>query len=194
MRYHEFGSQVVKRLVDKKGTVGIETVLTKKNINKKSIEKLFNWLVEHKVNKWSLLRFFPSGRGHDYIDLVPSHEEYCSVVEYIKKLSINSDMEVHFQYLLPNHSGYTNCCRAVKKSIGILPNGVVTSCFWALNKDMMPKDKKFYLGKLPEERLDVILNNKESLYWSKNKLKCEIFEFENKDNDLKNIKLLGYKL
>lgn len=59
---------------------------------------------------------------------------------------------------------------------------------------MMPKDKKFYLGKLPEERLDVILNNKESLYWSKNKLKCEIFEFENKDNDLKNIKLLGYKL
>lgn len=191
MGYHEFVSDVVKRLVDNDITVGIETVLTKKNINEKNIDKLFNWLVKHKVNKWSLLRFFPSGRGKNHVDLVPSHEEYCSVVDYIKKLAVNSDMEVHFQYLLPNHSGYTNCCRAVKKSIGILPNGVVTSCFWALNENMMPKDDKFYLGKLPEESLEMILNNKESLYWSKNELKCEIFEFE--DKDIKNVKLLGYK-
>lgn len=191
--YHEYNANAAVRLRKAGVRVGIQTVLTKSNIDKESIDKLFDWLVKNDMNEWSLIRFFQSGRGANFENLEPSHKEYCDVVDYIKEISEGKNVEVHFQYLLPNHDGYTLDCRAVRKSIGILPDGTVTSCFWGLDSDMKPKDEKYLLGKLPKENIYDVLSNEKSKYWCDGCHSCEIFTFgrlENKDSDNNDIENL----
>lgn len=176
--YHEYASYSINRLVSRNFRVGVQTVITRENISKKKISEMYNWLIENKVHEWSLLRFFPSGRGMKHSDYVPSHNEYCSIVDYIKKISNNSTLEVSFQYLLPNHDNHTYSCRAVKKSIGILPDGSITACFWALNNEMMPQDDIYYLGSIAKDNIEDILNNYKSKYWKDKEHKCKIFTCE----------------
>ena len=61
-------------------------------------------------------------------------------------------------------------CPAVSDSIGILPDGQVTACAWAIDENCRPL-KKFRLGKLPEDNLDEIIDNarKTSEYSKKTK-------------------------
>ncbi len=176
--YHEYASYSINRLIANNFRVGVQTVITKDNISQKKISEMYNWLVKNGVHEWSLLRFFPAGRGKKYADFVPSHIEYCNVVDYIKKISKNSPLEVHFQYLLPNHNSYTHQCRAVKKSIGILPDGTVTACFWALNDEMKPQDDIFYLGNASKDNIESILSNEKSNYWKSCSHECKIFKDE----------------
>ncbi len=183
--YHEYAAYAINRLITHGFTVGVQTVLTKENISKNIILEIFDWLEKNKVDSWSLLRFFPSGRGSKYNRLVPSYDEYCNIVEYISQLSKNSNLKVHFQYLLPNHSGYNEECRAVKKSIGILPDGSVTACFWALDENMLPRDDIFYLGKLPQDNIDNILNSEKANYWKNQKHHCKIFDFGSETENLR---------
>ncbi len=180
--YHEYTAHAAVHLRRAGIRVGIQTVLTKGNIDKKSIDSLFAWLVNHDINEWSLIRYFQSGRGVNFKNLEPTHKEYCEVVDYIKKISEGSNLEIHFQYLLPNHDGYTLDCRAVKKSIGILPDGVVTSCFWGLDDDMKPLDDKYHLGKLPVENIYDILSNDKAAYWCDKYHSCEIFNYDKLEN------------
>lgn len=176
--YHNCAARAIKKLKNSGITVGVQTVLTKNNIDFDSLINLYNWLESNNVDKWSLLRFFPSGRGAQKFDnLVPSHKDYCDTIEMIKSFSANSRMDVHFQYLLPNHEGYTNECRCVKKSLGILPNGNVTSCFWAIDQNMSPIDNKFLLGNLHESNFDEIMNSDNAKYWLNNKHSCEVLEY-----------------
>lgn len=177
--YHEYAAHAVTRLVNSGFRVGVQTVITRENIQKKKIYTLYNWLEENKVSEWSLLRFFPSGRAKKFVNCAPSFDEYCDIVDYIKQITWNAKtLKVHFQYLLPNHDQYTINCRAVKKSIGILPDGTVISCFWALNENMAPTDNEFILGKLPEENIESLLSGSKAGYWKLNDHKCKIFDHE----------------
>lgn len=47
-------------------------------------------------------------------------------------------------------------CPAVINSLGILPDGTVIACAWALDKNCFPLNG-FYLGKLPEENIDSVI-------------------------------------
>lgn len=170
--YHKYAENSIIKLKQHGFFIGVETVLTRGNCSANKLSELFLWLEKNNVNCWSLLRFFPVGRGKKLSDIMLTDHEYCLIVDNIRELTKNSNLDVHFQYLLPNHSGYTTECRCVKKSIGILPNGMVTACFWGLNDKMLPIDNKFILGHLPSENISDILSNKKSLYWSENKHKC----------------------
>lgn len=98
--------------------------------------------------------------------------------EHIQEISENKNINVCFQYLLPGHAGYTLNCRAVKKSIGILPDGTVTGCFWYLDDYMKPNDD-FILGRLPNENImDILTNVKNSDFFNKCK-KCKLFTKDN---------------
>lgn len=176
--YHEYAGNAIIKLRKENIRVGVETVITKDNMSKDIILNLYHWIEDNNVNRWSLLRFFQSGRGSNYPDIEPTYEQYSDIVEYIKEISKNGNVEICFQYLLPNHDSYTLKCRAVKKSIGILPNGLVTACFWALDQNMYPIDKKYELGKVPEMNIYDILNSEVAKYWTDSSHECELFTYE----------------
>lgn len=173
--YHESAAEGMIKLKAYGFYVGAQTVLTKHNITEEKINELFTWLDQHHIDKWSLLRLFPAGRGSQFQDTTPSYDEYCSAVEHIKKISRSSAMLVHFQYLLPGHENYTTNCRAVKRSIGVLHNGYVVACFWDLDEDMSPTDNRYILGKVPEDNIEDILSSEKARYWLEPDHKCRIF-------------------
>lgn len=175
--YHEYAANAMIKLKKAGIHVGVQTVITKENISKEKLLKLFEWIEENNIDEWSILRFFQSGRGQENFE-VPSHRQYVEMVNYVKKITVNSKVKVHFQYLLPNHDGFTLECRAVKKSIGILPDGTVTGCFWALDKNMRPINDEFILGKVPEMSIDEILRNEKSMNFLQSKKKCAFFSQE----------------
>lgn len=176
--YHEYAANSIAMLRKEKVRVGVQTVITNDNISKDKILRLYDWIEANKVNEWSLLRFFQSGRGSKFFNIEPTHQQYCEIVDYIKEISKDGNVKVHFQYLLPNHDGYTLKCRAVKRSIGILPNGMVTGCFWGLDENMLPIDKKYILGRVPDMNLYEILNSDAAKYWIDNCHECVFFTYE----------------
>ncbi len=186
--YHEYAANAMIKLKQNGFKVGAQTVITKENMSYKKLYKLYSWLVENKIDEWSLLRFFPSGRGYKYRDFTPTYSNYCDVVNWIKEISSEKPIEVSFQYLLPNHDKYSLECRAVKKSIGITPSGTVISCFWALDEHMKPKDEKYVLGKLPNQSIEEILNSKNALEWKKSS-KCIFFCKDELESDNMNLKI-----
>lgn len=181
--YHECAATAIQNLKKYNVEVGIQTVLTKDNIDQISLSALFKWILDNNVDSWSLLRFFPSGRGRMFAEKTPSYEEYCDTVNFITSLTENIYSGVHFQYLLPNHNGTTLNCRAGKQSMGILPNGDCISCFWGLSEGMKIKDKKFRLGNIIEQSIEDILYSKEADYW-RAKSKCVIFSPEQIDRKI----------
>jgi len=69
-------------------------------------------------------------------------------------------------------------CPAVWKSIGILPNGKVTACAWAINEQMNPINGLFYLGKVPEENLEEIIRRaREKPEFKKESKYCRTLNF-----------------
>ena len=154
----------------------MQTVLTKDNIDRDILYKLFKWLEKKDLDDWSLLRFFPVGRGKNFYNLTPSFEEYCEVVDYLKSISNSTKLNFHFQYLLPNHENYTLDCRALKKSIGILPNGIAVGCFWNFFGNRDTDEDIFYLGKLPEENIKDIFSGERANFWKNSHHKCIFFK------------------
>lgn len=129
------------------------TVLYPITMSKKNLEDIYYWLCSNKIPEWELLRFYPVGRATDFVDVIPSNENYLKTMSFLKNL--RGFTRIFFQHSLKILEGDLRC-PAVLDSIGILPNGKVTACAWALSKNCFPF-RGFYLGKLPEENLDVIL-------------------------------------
>lgn len=63
----------------------------------------------------------------------------------------------------------------MRKSIGILPDGTVTACFWALDKNTSICEDKYFLGNVRENELIDILKNEKSGYWLNGTHCCELF-------------------
>ena len=166
--YHRMAGQAVKVLKKHGICVGLQTVLTKEHLRNESLlENLLQWMTDNHVDKWSLIRYFSYGRGHRFQNLEMSEEENCQVVSFVKELC-NKDRnapELDIHYLLPG-SLKDGSCRCVKKSVGILPDGSVTSCFWGLNENGSIKDDRFYLGNLLEKPLSEILQSENAKYWN----------------------------
>ena len=80
----------------------------------------------------------------------------------------------NFHYLMPGHRKYTNVCRCVRHSIGILPDGDVVACFWALNSATGTVDPKFLLGNVRDNSLLEILDGEKAHYWSDREHCCEL--------------------
>lgn len=164
--YHEAAGKATDILEARKIPVGIQTVLTREHYNnKKILDNLYEWLCTHKVSEWSLIRYFPAGRGEKFPQLELTESENKELVQYIQNICKASGipaLDIH--YLLPGTTKSSEC-RCVKKSIGILPDGSVTSCFWGLNTDGNIRDSIYYLGNILEEPLSSILNGDNAQFW-----------------------------
>jgi len=137
--------------------VGIKTravtVLYPATMAEKNLESVFRWLCENGISEWELLRFYPVGRAANLAELTPSNSEYLKTMKFLRGL--HGFTRIFFQHSLRILEG-TIKCPAVVNSIGILPDGTVTACAWAIDGDCCPF-QGFRLGKLPEDDLDEIL-------------------------------------
>ena len=158
--------------------IGIQTVLARSNTNPSNLTELYSWLCENGVDEWSLLRFYPSGRGAAFSDecLSPDLERWA--VRFIQRLDRENPSprkpSVNFHYTMAGHPKSSSECRCVHKSIGILPNGTVTACFWAVDANTGVVDPKFLLGSLRESTLKEILDSAAAAYWTAEPHCCEL--------------------
>lgn len=170
---------------------GIQTVLTRSNCNIENLTSLYNWLCRNHVDEWSLLRFYPSGRGADFPDEYLTDDELLEVVHTVQKLDAkNPSLEkpsLHFHYTIKGHHGYTTECRCVKKSIGIFPNGDVTACFWASDRNTHISEDLFRLGNIKTETLTQILENPRSRYWQDQPHTCPFLTAAKEDTHVSSI-------
>ena len=155
---------------------GIQTVLTKSNSSMENLTSLYKWLCGNQVDEWSLLRFYPSGRGADFPEESLADDELLEIVLALQEMDAQNPSPakptLHFHYTMKGHDGYTTECRCVKKSIGIFPNGDVTACFWASDRETHISESLFHLGNIRTEPLLQILNNPTSRYWQDQPHSC----------------------
>ncbi|MEK7658505.1 MAG: radical SAM protein [Patescibacteria group bacterium] len=129
------------------------TVLYSKTMPERNLIDLYSWLCKNNVSEWELLRYYPIGRGRNLAKNLPSKEKYLEVMRFLR--SLHGSTRVFFQHSL-NLLEKDISCPAVTNSFGILPDGTVVACAWALDRNCFPLSE-FYLGKLPEEDIDSII-------------------------------------
>lgn len=165
--------------------VGLQTVASSYNSNYADALAVFAWACANNVDNWSILRFFPSGRGAAYPEAAMSDAQCEAYVHMVQNMAATIPVEhkpkVDFHYLMPGHEKYTNVCRCVRHSIGILPNGDVVACFWALDSSTGAVDPKFLLGNVKDNTLLEILNGEKAHYWSDCEHCCELSDSSGND-------------
>ena len=129
------------------------TVIYPATMTEKNLESVYRWLCENGIPEWELLRFYPVGRGTKLAEFSPSNLEYLKVMKFLRGL--HGFTKIFFQHSLKILEG-TIKCPAVVESIGILPDGTVIACAWAID-DNCRSYPGFRLGKLPEDDLDEVL-------------------------------------
>lgn len=185
--YHKVAADAALLLKQYGIRVGIQTVLTKDNCNLEMMETQLEWMSKNDIDNWSFIKFFPVGKGENYPEKGISHSQWLWYQENLEKrvhLWGTKAPELDYHYLMPNHQKSSRECRCVKRSIGILPNGMVTSCFWGLNSKRQPLNPRFVLGWIPGEYLEDILNSDRAKYWETQKHKCCLFEEESENGIL----------
>jgi MoaA/NifB/PqqE/SkfB family radical SAM enzyme len=166
--YHKTAAKAATILLAAGIETGIQTVTTIEHKKNGLLEELYAWICEAGINNWSILKFFPSGRGVSYPELELSDDDCREIVAKIMAMdaanSSTGKPKIDIHYLMPG-SEKPGTCRCVKHSIGILPDGRVTSCFWGLDMAGRFLDDKFYLGNLTEESIGKILSGPRARYW-----------------------------
>lgn len=131
------------------------TVLYSTTISERNLESVYRWLCENNILEWELLRFYPVGRAVKLAEITPSNSEYVNAMKFLR--GFHGSTKIFFQHSLRILERVLKC-PAVIDSIGILPDGQITACAWAIDSNCRPF-KGFRLGKLPEDDLDEILDN-----------------------------------
>ena len=166
--YHKTAAQAAAALLDAGIETGLQTVTTTEHKKSGLLEDLYGWICAAGVSNWSILKFFPSGRGVAYPDLELSDEDCREIIARIRDMdaantsAVKPKIDIH--YLMPG-SEKPVACRCVKRSIGILPDGRVTSCFWGIDRAGAFLNDKFYLGNLVRENLQDVLSGDRARYW-----------------------------
>lgn len=175
-KYHKTAAQAVRFLTKYGVRVGMQTVVTQAH-KTGVLEDLYSWLCEAGINNWSILKFFPSGRGRDFPYLELTDSECLNIVNRIKALDAGNTstrkpkLDIHYQMPGTEKSGQ---CRCVKKSVGILPDGRVTACFWGLDAEGRLLDDRFLLGDLTRQGIEEVLASPNAMYWKSYCGECQI--------------------
>lgn len=129
------------------------TVLYPFTMKESNLRSIYGELCKLEVPEWELLRFYPVGRAKQFLHLVPSRNDYLKAMDLLR--TFQGSTKIFFQHSLKMLEG-CGICPAVHKAIGILPDGSVTACAWALNAQAQPISF-FRIGKMPEQKIVDIL-------------------------------------
>lgn len=156
---------------------GIQTVLAHSNCNEENLLELYKYLCKVGVDNWSLLKFYPSGRGAEYKQEILTTEEEAWAINFINKMDsangCDKKPKIDFHYTMKGHRKYSAECRCVRRSIGIMPDGSVTSCFWAIDSASGIIDPKYLLGSVRDNTVGEILKGEKAAYWMNCVHRCE---------------------
>lgn len=187
--YSIAAARAVYKLKEAHCTIGLQTVASTYNANYDDAMAVFGWACANGVDNWSILRFFPSGRGKAYPEAAMNDQQCAEYVHMIQDMVDHSPAvkkpKVDFHYSMPGHKKYTSVCRCVRNSIGILPNGDVVACFWALDNSTEVINSKYLLGNVKANTLLEILNGEKAHYWSDCEHCCEL-SMENNEGRMEN--------
>ncbi len=177
--YAQSSARAMRQLID----VGVKTrgvtPLFPLTMRKENLEAVYAFLCEIGCPEWELLRFYPVGRGKKFLEKIPTDNEYLWVMEFVE--NFRGLTQVFFQHSLDLLRGKGQC-PAVWKSLGILPNGVVTACSWSINDRMNPMSGMFYLGRVPDEDLaDIIARAREKPEFRQQVDYCRTLDFIDKN-------------
>ena len=178
MAYAQAAADAVPHLRRHGIEVGIQTVLARSNTNPENLTALYRWMCDNRVDRWSFLRFYPVGRARAFQDecLPVGREQWA--IHFIRRLEREETGPhkpvIDFHYTMKGHSKSSSQCRCVRRSIGILPDGEVTACFWALDGGTQIVDPKYRLGSLREKSLPQILDGPAARYWTDCSHSCEL--------------------
>ncbi len=153
--YNASSAIMLKKCTDVGINVRAVTTLHQYSIFRQNLEEIYGWLCNNGVREWSVIKFCPVGRAMKFAQSMPSDHDYLEAVNVLRKF--NGYTKIVFQHSLEVLEGNKKCHAAID-SIGILPDGKVVACAWALHDKCIPF-KEFELGKLPEDNLDDILKN-----------------------------------
>lgn len=151
--YNTASMRALKKLAAAGIRCSAVTILYPLTAARENLASLHRWLCENRIPQWDILKFSPVGRGSQYADLILPDKEYLETMQFVERLG--GPIRIAFQHSLRALAGKC-ACRAARETIGILPDGVVVSCAWALDHEGRPLNG-FCLGKLPEEKLSGIL-------------------------------------
>lgn len=130
------------------------TVLYPLTMRKPNLRGVYEMLCKLGVPEWELLRFYPVGRAKRFSHLISSKEDYLQTMALLR--TFRGPTRIFFQHSLRMLEG-DGVCPAVHRSLGILPDGSVTACAWAVNIRAQPISEPFGLGKVPEQRIGDIV-------------------------------------
>jgi MoaA/NifB/PqqE/SkfB family radical SAM enzyme len=157
------------------------TTLYPNTIKEKRLKKLYELLCRVGVPQWNILRFYPVGRGASLSGLNIAEKKLLEIMDFLDSLS--GSTEIVFQHSLRLLRGEYQCHAAVK-SIGILPDGTVVACGWALDKNSHPLSG-FKLGQLPDDDFDDMLKRaREEMGYEERKKICRIMTHLRKRGDI----------
>ncbi|MDD5528066.1 MAG: radical SAM protein [Patescibacteria group bacterium] len=150
------------------------TTLYPETVKKENLLAVYELLCEKKVPKWNILRYYLVGRGSNLSELELSEEELLRTMDFLD--SFKGFTEIAFQHSLRILRGQYRC-HAANKSIGILPDGIVIACGWALDGNSRPL-RGFKLGKLPQDDFGGIIERaKNKLGYGECKNVCRIISY-----------------
>jgi len=144
---------LLKKLVENSIFCSAVTTLYPDTIGKDRLRNLYQFLCDKGIPKWNILQFYPVGRGFNFPELILNENQLIDIMDFLD--SLNGPTKIAFQHSLRILRGEYKCHAAVK-AIGILPDGTVVSCSWALDKNSRPLSS-FEIGKLPENKLSDII-------------------------------------
>jgi MoaA/NifB/PqqE/SkfB family radical SAM enzyme len=161
--------------------ISVSTVLKNSNSNSKSLNRIYNFLIEQGVKEWEILRYYQVGRATEIYAIAPTKERFNNSIEYIQKLIQEGIINISFQHSIENKLNGNIKCNTLDRSIGILPNGTVTACAWGLGYNNSPINDNFNLGIMPKQKLSKILKSEKALTWQKRKFRdgkhiCQVEE------------------
>lgn len=165
------------------------TVLTRNSLREESLSELYRTLCYIGVPEWEVLRFYPVGRAKKMWHMTPTEDELKQTMSFL--LTLTGATRVVFQHSLPKlNEGHDYDCVAGREKIGILPDGTVTACAWALDYDKPIEE--FKLGRLPNDDLASILDLSQSIY-SVGTKSCRVFScIKNCNSEKMLLETLGY--
>lgn len=161
--------------------VSVSTVLKRSNCSQNGLSKIYNFLIENNVKEWEILPYYQVGRATDIYALIPDEDKFTFAIQFINELMQEGFINISYQHSLENKINGSVKCNALNRSIGILSDGMVTSCAWGLGYDGSPVDDKFVIGYMPKQKLKDILNSEKAIEWNKNKYRngiaiCQVEE------------------
>lgn len=152
--YHLSSVMALRECVNAGVKTRAVTVLYPLTMRESNLRAVYKLLCEIGVPEWELLRFYAVGKAKRFSRLIPSKEDYLKTMALLR--TFRGTTKIFFQHLL-RMLEEDGVCPAVNQSLGILPDGSVSACAWAINIQAKPISEYFMLGKMPEQKIRDIL-------------------------------------